>query len=49
MKMKNGMLAFLFFLPAAVVLLMFFVYPIFLLIKDSLFTFDLNDPSLKNL
>jgi multiple sugar transport system permease protein len=47
MKMKNGMLAFLFFLPAAVVLLIFFVYPIFLLIKDSLFTFDLNDPSLK--
>lgn len=47
MKMKNGMLAFLFFLPAAVVLLMFFVYPIFLLIKDSLFTFDLNEPSLK--
>ncbi|MBD1381528.1 carbohydrate ABC transporter permease [Metabacillus arenae] len=43
--MKNGLLAFLFFLPAAIVLLVFFVYPIFLLVKDSFFTFDLYDPS----
>ncbi|RBW70783.1 carbohydrate ABC transporter permease [Bacillus taeanensis] len=47
MKLKNGMLASFFFLPAAVFLIVFFVYPVFLLIKDSLFTYDLYDPSVK--
>ncbi|WP_181444640.1 carbohydrate ABC transporter permease [Bacillus sp. 03113] len=47
MSQKNGMLATMFFLPSALFLLIFFVYPIFLLLKDSLFTYDLYDPASK--
>jgi multiple sugar transport system permease protein len=45
--MKNGALSTMFFLPAGIFMLVFLVYPIFLLIRDSFYKIDLINPSLR--
>jgi multiple sugar transport system permease protein len=47
MRMKNGALSTMFFLPAGIFMLVFLVYPIFLLIRDSFYKIDLINPSLR--
>jgi multiple sugar transport system permease protein len=47
MKLKNGALSTMFFMPAALFMGVFLVYPIFLLIKDSFFQIDLMNPAVR--
>lgn len=44
MRLKNNTLSTLFFLPAGLFMLVFLVYPLFLLVKDSFYTIDLMVP-----
>ncbi|MBT2727962.1 sugar ABC transporter permease [Bacillus sp. ISL-75] len=45
--MKNGALSTMFFFPAGIFMLVFLVYPILLLIRDSFYKIDLINPSLR--
>lgn len=45
MKIKYGALSAMFFMPAGLFMLIFLVYPIFLLVKNSFFQADLLNPS----
>lgn len=47
MRLKNGALSTLFFFPAGIFMLVFLVYPIFLLIRDSFYKIDIINPSLR--
>ncbi|WP_251033520.1 carbohydrate ABC transporter permease [Bacillus sp. ISL-75] len=47
MRMKNGALSTMFFFPAGIFMLVFLVYPILLLIRDSFYKIDLINPSLR--
>ncbi|MYL34344.1 ABC transporter permease subunit [Pontibacillus yanchengensis] len=47
MKYTNSKLSILFFLPAGLFMGVFLLYPLFLLVKDSLFTYNLLDPAAK--
>jgi len=45
MKVRNGALSMMFFMPAALFMLVFLVFPILLLLRDSFFHIDLMDPA----
>ncbi|WP_226527321.1 carbohydrate ABC transporter permease [Metabacillus niabensis] len=45
MKVRNGALSTMFFMPAALFMLVFLVFPILLLLRDSFFHIDLMDPA----
>jgi len=45
MKVRNGALSTMFFMPAALFMLVFLVFPILLLLRDSFFHIDLMDPT----
>ncbi|MCM3115849.1 sugar ABC transporter permease [Neobacillus sp. MER 74] len=47
MRLKNGALSTIFFFPAGIFMLVFLVYPIFLLIRDSFYKIDIINPSLR--
>lgn len=47
MNLRNSTLSTLFFLPAAMFMLVFLLYPITLLVKDSFYHIDLINPSVK--
>ncbi|MFP5106392.1 carbohydrate ABC transporter permease [Neobacillus sp. C211] len=47
MRMKNGALSTMFFFPAGIFMLVFLVYPILLLFRDSFYKIDLINPSLR--
>jgi multiple sugar transport system permease protein len=47
MNLRNSTLSTLFFLPAAMFMLVFLLYPITLLVKDSFYHIDLMNPSVK--
>lgn len=47
MRMKNGALSTMFFLPAGIFMLVFTLYPIILLIRDSFYKIDLINPALR--
>jgi len=47
MRMKNGALSTMFFFPAGIFMLVFLVYPIFLLIRDSFYKIDLINPAIR--
>jgi multiple sugar transport system permease protein len=47
MRLKNGALSTIFFFPAGIFMLVFLVYPIFLLIRDSFYKIDFINPSLR--
>jgi multiple sugar transport system permease protein len=47
LKLKNGALSTIFFFPAGIFMLVFLVYPIFLLIRDSFYKIDIINPSLR--
>ncbi|MCM3601070.1 sugar ABC transporter permease [Robertmurraya korlensis] len=47
MRLRNGALSTVFFFPAGIFMLVFLVYPIFLLIRDSFYKIDIINPSLR--
>jgi multiple sugar transport system permease protein len=47
MKLKNGALTTIFFFPAGIFMLVFLVFPILLLIRDSFYKIDIINPSLR--
>jgi multiple sugar transport system permease protein len=47
LRLKNGALSTIFFFPAGIFMLVFLVYPIFLLIRDSFYKIDIINPSLR--
>jgi multiple sugar transport system permease protein len=47
MNLRNSTLSTLFFLPAAMFMIVFLLYPISLLVKDSFYHIDLMNPSVK--
>ncbi|MBO1513501.1 carbohydrate ABC transporter permease [Metabacillus bambusae] len=47
MNLRNSTLSTLFFLPAAMFMIVFLLYPITLLVKDSFYHIDLMNPSVK--
>jgi multiple sugar transport system permease protein len=47
LKLKNGALSTIFFFPAGIFMLVFLVYPILLLIRDSFYKIDIINPSLR--
>lgn len=47
MKLKNGALTTIFFFPAGIFMLVFLVFPILFLIRDSFYKIDIINPSLR--
>ncbi|WP_409296767.1 carbohydrate ABC transporter permease [Peribacillus sp. SCS-26] len=47
MRLRNGALSAIFFLPAGSFMLVFLLYPIFLLIKDSFYKIDIINPAIR--
>jgi multiple sugar transport system permease protein len=47
MRLKNGALSTIFFFPAGIFMLVFLVFPILLLIRDSFYKIDIINPSLR--